>query len=531
VLTNYYTLRALVREWHPRLVGASLIDSYSQHKGSLILVFEEGNGETWSINISIQAPNRHFFMYGGSNRSRKNVVDQFSSLKEAVLTDVSIADGDRLITFRFESGSALVVAAFGPKANVYHIDQHGNLVGTFKGTQTRSVPEARAITTPLGAEDLKRVLQSGRSLDAAFPLFPAPLMSEIRSRTGGTDDPVQIIEAAQHITSLLDEPVPRIYWDENRKPLLSMIPLGRESDREERFDTVDEAVRICARRRLAIGLFEGTYNPLIRMLRNRRDQADRSMKRVENELGSPSRADKHEHFGHLLMAQPHLVKNGAPEVLMADILNDDSEVLIRLDHRLNPFENAQRYFEKAKNSRAARSSADERLKGLKEKSADVTDLLETALGLDTVESVKTFQAKYASRLQSLKSAPDDPDSVPFRRYTLADGYEVWVGKNAKQNDELTLKVARKFDLWLHARGVAGSHTVLRVKGRTDTPPRRILEQAAAIAAWHSKARTSGLAPVIITQRKYVRKPRKSLPGTVIVEREKVILIEPGLPSK
>ncbi len=531
MLTNYCTLRALVREWHPRLVGTSLIDSYSQHKGSLILVFGDGNGARWSINISIQAPNRHFFMYGGSNRSRKNVVDQFSALKEAVLTDVSIADGDRLITFRFESGSALVIAAFGPKANVFHIDKHGDLTGTFKGTQTRSVPEARGPRAPLGAEDLKDLLQSGTSLDAAYRLFPAPLISEIRSLVGGTDDPVRIFEAAGHIASLLDQPVPRIYWDENRKPLLSMIPLGWVSDREELFDTVDEAVRICARRRLAIGLFEGTYNPLIRMLRNRRDQADRSMRRVEHELDSPSRADRHEHYGHLLMAQPHLVENGAPEVLMADILNDGSEVLIRLDHRLNPFENAQRYFEKAKNSRVARSSANDRLMGLREKAADVTDLLETALDLDTVESVKTFQTKYASRLQSLKSAPDDPDSVPFRRYTLADGYEVWVGKNAKQNDELTLKVARKYDLWLHARGVAGSHTVLRVKGRTDTPPRKILEQAAAIAAWHSKARTSGLAPVIVTERKYVRKPRKSLPGTVIVEREKAILIEPGLPSK
>jgi len=531
VLTNYYTLRALVHEWHPRLVGATLIDSYSQHKGSLILVFEEGTGESWSINISIQTPHRHLFMYGGSNRSRKNVVDQFSSLKGAVLKDVSIAEGDRLITFQFESGSALVVAAFGPKANVFHIDNHGNLKGTFKGTHTRSVPEARGTEAPLRAEDLKGMLQSGTSLNGAFPLFPAPLISEIRSLVGVIDDPEQIVDAARYITSLLDKPVPRIYWNENRKPLLSMIPLGWVSDREELFDTADEAVRVCARRRLAMGLFEGAYNPLIRMLRNRRDQADRSMKRVEGELGSPSRADKHEHFGHLLMAQPHLVENGASEVLMADILDDGSEVLIRLDHRLNSFENAQRYFEKAKNSRVARSSANDRLKGLREKAADVTDLLEKALSLDTVDSVKTFQTKYASRLQSLKSAPDDPDSVPFRRYTLADGYEVWVGKNAKQNDELTLKVARKFDLWLHARGVAGSHTVLRIKGRTDTPPRTILEQAAAIAAWHSKARTSALAPVIITQRKYVRKPRKSLPGTVIVERGKVILVEPRLPSK
>ena len=106
---------------------------------------------------------------------------------------------------------------------------------------------------------------------------------------------------------------------------------------------------------------------------------------------------------------------------------------------------------------------------------------------------------------------------------------MWVGRNAKQNDELTLRDARPFDLWMHARGVAGSHTILRVKGRTDNPPGSIQEKAAAIAAWFSKARTSSLAPVIVTQRKYVRKPRGAAAGAVKVEREKVIMIEPALP--
>jgi predicted ribosome quality control (RQC) complex YloA/Tae2 family protein len=68
-----------------------------------------------------------------------------------------------------------------------------------------------------------------------------------------------------------------------------------------------------------------------------------------------------------------------------------------------------------------------------------------------------------------------------------------------------------------------------VKGRKDTPPRAVIEQAAAIAAWHSKARTSGLAPVMVTEKKYVRKPRKAPPGAVVVEREEVLMVEPALP--
>ena len=94
---------------------------------------------------------------------------------------------------------------------------------------------------------------------------------------------------------------------------------------------------------------------------------------------------------------------------------------------------------------------------------------------------------------------------------------------------LTTKFARKDDYWLHARGAPGSHVVLRVKGREE-PPRYILEAAAAIAAWHSKARPSSLAPVIAVRKKYVRKPRGAQKGTVVVDRENVLLVEPGLPE-
>ena len=116
------------------------------------------------------------------------------------------------------------------------------------------------------------------------------------------------------------------------------------------------------------------------------------------------------------------------------------------------------------------------------------------------------------------------------RYTVHGGYEVWVGRNARQNDTLTLRHARKEDLWLHARGVPGSHVVLRRPNRNVPADRRAVEEAAAIAAYWSDARTSRLAPVQVTERKYVRKPKGSPPGAVIVTHEDVVLVEPGLPD-
>jgi predicted ribosome quality control (RQC) complex YloA/Tae2 family protein len=103
-------------------------------------------------------------------------------------------------------------------------------------------------------------------------------------------------------------------------------------------------------------------------------------------------------------------------------------------------------------------------------------------------------------------------------------YEIWVGKSAKSNDEI-LRLAHKNDLWMHARDAPGSHILVRHKAGKTTP-NPVLERAAALAAFHSKARTEGLCPVMVTERKYVRKRKGMAAGQVFVEREKTLLVKP-----
>jgi NFACT N-terminal and middle domains/NFACT protein RNA binding domain len=117
-----------------------------------------------------------------------------------------------------------------------------------------------------------------------------------------------------------------------------------------------------------------------------------------------------------------------------------------------------------------------------------------------------------------------------RRFILPDGWIVLVGRTNTENDTLTHRAARQKDLWFHARGVAGSHVVLQRGDRKDNPSRKTLEMTAAIAAFHSKAKTSGLAPVVYTEKRYVRKPRKAPPGLAVCIREKVIMAKPAVPE-
>ena len=114
-------------------------------------------------------------------------------------------------------------------------------------------------------------------------------------------------------------------------------------------------------------------------------------------------------------------------------------------------------------------------------------------------------------------------------YTLAGGHRVIAGKTDSDNDRLSLKVAGPGDWWFHVRGMPGSHVIL-VAARDRTPDRQTLEAAAAIAAYHSKARSGGVVAVSGTLARYVSKPRGAKPGSVRIRKERVFKVRPGLPD-
>ncbi|ANM29392.1 hypothetical protein ABI59_07030 [Acidobacteria bacterium Mor1] len=113
-------------------------------------------------------------------------------------------------------------------------------------------------------------------------------------------------------------------------------------------------------------------------------------------------------------------------------------------------------------------------------------------------------------------------------YELPGGFKVLAGKTDADNDRLSIKLAGANDYWFHVKGMPGSHVVLFVDG--GDPDKQTLEAAAAIAAYHSKARGGGTTPVSMTLAQYVTKPRGAKPGTVQIRKEKTVKVRPGIPG-
>ena len=123
------------------------------------------------------------------------------------------------------------------------------------------------------------------------------------------------------------------------------------------------------------------------------------------------------------------------------------------------------------------------------------------------------------------------DDLRIYEYPLAGGWSIMAGHSDSDNDRLSLKIARPEEWWFHVRGMPGSHVILRYPdGTSKEPDKEMLKQAAAVAAWHSKARSGGVVAVSCTKAKFIGKPRGAKPGTVSLRKETVLKVRPGLPD-
>ena len=548
MVNNYYTLRALVREWRPDLHGTTVRDIYSQTKNELTVVLG-GAEQDWMVRGSVQRPFLYLFRRPGYHKARRNVATLFEDARGGTVRGVSIAERDRLVSIELAGGGRILWQLFGARANAFHVAPDGTIVAAFQrhdaltGTEAPEPYPAPMPETFAEFEDRWRTNRSKtrQAVQSAVSLFGADLARETLHRAGVTTDAPEgcskeerraLFEASMALREALQDPAPVLYGAGQFPDAFSLIPLRhREDAPAERFDTVDAAVADFVRRRLAEQHFHRLYDPLEEALESAAAHERRSAERMVEELQSESRAGRYERWGHLLMARQDQVPDGAEEVEVPDLFEEGAPVTIPLDPAQSPVENAERYYDRARSTRRSREEAEGRLDDTIERAERAEALLQALRQIDTLDGIKAFRDEREDALAPFVERPDaDVDTFPFRRFDLGGGFEVWVGKNARQNHELTFHASQPYDFWLHARGVPGAHTVLHRPNRDAEPGQRRLYTAAAIAAHYSKSKGSDVAPVMVTERKYVTSPKGADPGVVRVQREEVLMVEPGVPE-
>jgi len=259
-------------------------------------------------------------------------------------------------------------------------------------------------------------------------------------------------------------------------------------------------------------------------------KAGRRIDALREDLEKATRYQGYARYGELLKANLGAIKKGLEHVAVVDYFDPaQPELVIPLDPSKTPRGNMDDYFNKHRKFLAARQEIGPRIEEIER---ELAALLKEQQALQEGSWTPPAPASAPTRgMHPRSSAPRSAPSTqhsrrsgPFRRFISADGLPIYVGRNAKENEELTLKFAHSDDLWLHAQGVPGSHVVVRLeKGGSPSPD--TLKDAATLALLYSEFKKSGRGDVIYTRRKYVRKAKGRPPGTVTVTQEKAIYLQ------
>jgi predicted ribosome quality control (RQC) complex YloA/Tae2 family protein len=290
----------------------------------------------------------------------------------------------------------------------------------------------------------------------------------------------------------------------------------------------------------------------------------RKVEALQGDLAEANRAPEWRRFGEALLAYAHQVPARAKSVSLDDPGHHGRKLEIELDPAVSAPANAARFFKRAAKGERGQREIPQRIAATQREHAELKAKLAAAAG-DDEESHLELERVLASLSTSTREALRAPEPLPRRklgphaeevkpakqpttpapkrthkdipakfvpwRFRSKDGWDVLIGRSSEANDHLTLHMARPEDYWFHAHGCSGSHVVLRRGKGVNEPSKATLEEVASWAAFHSKSRTAGKVPVIYTQKKYVRKPRGAKPGTVHVEREKMLMVRPVEPPK
>jgi predicted ribosome quality control (RQC) complex YloA/Tae2 family protein len=276
-------------------------------------------------------------------------------------------------------------------------------------------------------------------------------------------------------------------------------PLAQENDDRPRNIRKDRLETWC-----------GIVNGRLRKLRLRLSKVEKALE----DLVSP---EELRIWGGLLLSRSDISRKGMSSITLKDWEGVDRVIPLKRSRSLK--DNAERFFRKATNAVRERRSLEERRTGTVAEIDKLEKLLKKTAEL-SVEELDRLLKEYDSPETGSKGR--EGRNIPMK--VLGDGWRCFIGRNARENEEVTFRLGKRNDLWFHARGLPGAHVLLKLDGRDQNPPGRIMMEAAAEAARRSGVR-SGVVPVDYTRVQYVNRMKKGKPGQVVYSREKTIFID------
>ncbi len=298
----------------------------------------------------------------------------------------------------------------------------------------------------------------------------------------------------------------------------------------EHFPTMNEAVESFYMKKASSESIRQRSGDLLKFLQISLERCYKKLQIQHQTLKKAAKRDKYKMYGDLITANIYRISPGESEVTLENFYSENTEeVKIPLKNDLSPSGNAQRYYTKYNKEKTAEAETLKQKKLNEDEIFYLESVREAVLRCETNSEITQIRdelieggyLKNKGRLNKKKK-----ETISCMHFVSDDGYDIYVGKNNKQNDYVTLKLSRSTDIWFHTKGIHGSHAIIKTSDAMEVPD-RTYTQAARIAAYYSKGRGSENVPVDYTEIKNVKKPSGAKPGMVIYVNYNTLYVTPS----
>ena len=551
--------RAMVKELTNLLKGGRISKVHQPYKNEIILVVR-ANGKNHKLLLSAHPSHARVQITneGYDNPSQPPMFCMLlrKHMEGYILEDISQSGLDRMIIFDIKgrneigdpSHKQLIVEIMGRHSNIILIDKTRNMildsikhvslaVNTYRSVlpgHEYIFPPAQHKANPFEADEqdvLQRLDFNAGKLDkqivSQYAGISPLLAKEITFKAGlvnRTTLPnafltiINRIESHDYSPSIMESSEKEHFYffplESTKGQVKSFLTLGKLLDRFYFGKSERDRVKQHA-------------TDIERFILNEKEKNEKKITKLEVTLLEANQAPQFQLFGELLTANLFAVKKGMKEIEVVNYYDENgSTVLIPLNPMKTPSENAQRFFTKYQKAKTAVQIVQEQIEKARDEVIYFDSLIqqvETASPKDIAEIREELMEEGYIRNRQKKQLKKTHATKPvLDRFYASDETEIIIGKNNKQNDYLTNRLAARDEIWLHTKDIPGSHVVIRSK----EPSEETIREAAILAAFFSKARHSSSVPVDYTRVRYVKKPAGAKPGFVIYENQQTVFVTP-----
>lgn len=570
-------VHSLSHELHTKLVGGK-VDKVHQPENDELVLYIRNNKESFKLVLSSSASNPRVYIANDYKKENPIKAPMFCMLfrkyiQGGIITEISQINFERIIKISVESFDELkekttkdiYIEIMGRHSNIILV-QNSKIIDSIKRippsvsrvrqllpNMTYELPPAQDKINPIKGTSIKSFINILREFDgpiykgiySKFLGISPSVAKEICHRANlnpndnGNDKTRDELSVLYRIFSDLftnikkDEYNPCIVIDENVDKVIdfSCINLSYlDGNKFIKNDSISQIIEDYYKTKDFKERVHQRTADLRKSISIKLERLYHKQKKIEKELRDADNADEFKVKGELLTSYIYMIQKGMESVEVANFYDPNySNIRIALNKNLTPSENAQKYFKKYNKLKTAKIELTSQIAICNEEIEYLENIMlgiENCENLEELDDIKDELIKlgYAKAPFRYKAKKDiDPTTKP-NQFTSSDGFKILVGKNNKQNDYLTLRIADPEDLWMHTKNIPGSHVIIKCAGK-EVPDNTLLE-AATLAAYFSKARLSSQVPVDYTMKKHVKKPSGSKPGMVIYETNSTIYVTP-----